>query len=195
MGLRPRLNATAAFAAYWNPGLAPGGSNPCVSIVWGHGDVRFPVHLRQCLELALAFGGFIWIGSRSLWVLNPEPVQDLTRAYTIEYIVLAGAVLLALLLQFPHGTPHLSMLWFCLGMATVMTALGVMYLGPTLVLALAPGWTAGILATVRTRGNWHWLLWWFWAGVIAQIVWMAVLLFVALMTASYRAAFELGPPQ
>ena len=27
MGLRPRLSADAAFAAYWNPGLAPGGSN------------------------------------------------------------------------------------------------------------------------------------------------------------------------
>ena len=25
MGLRPRLSADAAFAAYWNPGLAPGG--------------------------------------------------------------------------------------------------------------------------------------------------------------------------
>ena len=157
--------------------------------------MRFPVHLRQCLELALAFGGLIWIGSRSLWVLNPEPVQDLTRAYTIEYIVLAGAVLLALLLQFPRGTPHLSMLWFCLGMATVMTALGVMYLGPTLVLALAPGWTAGILATVRTRGKWDLLLRWFWAGVITQVILMAVLLVGALMTARMGAAFELGPPQ
>ena len=27
MGSRPRLSADAAFAAYWNPGLAPGGSN------------------------------------------------------------------------------------------------------------------------------------------------------------------------
>ena len=25
MGLRPRLSADAAFAAFWNPGLAPGG--------------------------------------------------------------------------------------------------------------------------------------------------------------------------
>ena len=25
MGSRPRLSADAAFAAYWNPGLAPGG--------------------------------------------------------------------------------------------------------------------------------------------------------------------------
>ena len=76
-----------------------------------------------------------------------------------------------------------------------MTALGVMYLGPTLVLALAPGWTAGVLATVRTRGNWDRLLRWFWAGVIAQVILMAVLLVGALMTARMGAAFELGPPQ
>ena len=155
---------------------------------------RLLAGVSRWLELALGFGGFIWIGSRSIWVLNPEPAEDLYRTYTIEYIVLAGAVLLALLLQFPRGTPHLSMLWFCLGMATVVTALGVMYLGPTLVLALAPGWAAGILATVRTRTDWDWLLWWFWAGVIAQVVLMAVLLFGALMIASYRAAFELEPP-
>ena len=110
MGLRPRLNATAAFAAYWNPGLAPGGSNPCVSIVREHGDVRFPFHLRQWLELTLGFGGFIWIGSHSIRVLNPESVPGLLPYYAIECIALAGVVVLALLMQFHHGKPHLSML-------------------------------------------------------------------------------------
>lgn len=156
---------------------------------------RLLAGVGRWLELALGFGGLIWIGSRSIWVLNPEPVPGLLRVYTIEYIVLAGAVLLALLMQFPRGVPHLSLLWFCLGMAIVLTALGVMYLGPALVLALVPGWTAGILATVRTRTDWDLLLWWFWAGVIAQVALMAVLLFGALMTASYRAAFELEPPR
>ena len=194
MGLRPRLNATAAFAAYWNPGLAPGGSNPCVSIVREHGDVRFPFHLRQCLELALAFGGFIWISSHSIWVLNPEPVQSLLPYYAIECIALAGVVVLALLMQFHHGKPHLSMLWFCLGMGAVLAFLGLLYFGVVALLSLAPAWTAGVLATVRTRGNWDRLLRWFWAGVIAQVILMAVLLVGALMTARMGAALELGPP-
>ena len=156
--------------------------------------MRFPFHLRQWLELTLGFGGFIWIGSHSIWVLNPEPEPDLFRAYTIEYIVLAGAVLLALLLQFPRGAPHLSMLWFCLGMGAVLAFLGLLYFGVVALLSLAPAWTAGVLATVRTRGNWDRLLRWFWAGVIAQVILMAVLLVGALMTARMGAALELGPP-
>ena len=37
--------------------------------------MRFPFHLglSPWLELALAFGGFIWIGSQAIWVLDPEP--------------------------------------------------------------------------------------------------------------------------
>ena len=63
-------------------------------------------------------------------------------------------------------------------------------MGAAFALALAPGWTAGILATVRTQGNWGCLLWWFWAGVIAQVILMVVLTFGALMTARLGAAFE-----
>ena len=158
--------------------------------------MRFPFHLglSQWLELALALGGFIGIGSRSIWFLKPEPEAGLVPIYTVEYVALAGAVLVALLLQFPRQVPHLSLLWFSIGMAAVLTALGVMYLGAAFVLALAPGWTAGVLATVRTRGNWHLLLWWFWAGVIAQVILMAVLLFGALMTARLSAVLESGQP-
>ena len=158
--------------------------------------MRFPFHLSlsQWLELALAFGGFIWIGSQAIWVLDPEPGPGLLPVYALEGIALAIAVVLALLMQFLHGEPHLRMLWFCLGMAAPMAALAMLYFGVVALLSLAPAWTAGVLATVRTRGNWDRLLMWFWAGVIAQIVWMALLLFGALMIVSYRAAFELGPP-
>ena len=153
--------------------------------------VSFHLSLSQWLELTLALGGFIWIGSRSIRFLKPEPDGSLVPIYTVEYIALAGAVVLALLLQFPRQAPHLSLLWFSIGMATVMTALGMMYFGAAFVLAPAPGWTAGVMATVRTRGNWGCLLWWFWAGVIAQVILMAVLLFGGLMTARLGAAFEL----
>ncbi len=155
--------------------------------------MRIPFHLglSQWLELTLAFGGFIWIGSRSIRFLEPDPDGSLVPIYTVEYIALAGAVLVALLLQFPSQAPHLPLLWFSIGMATIITALGVMYLGAAFALALAPGWTAGILATVRTQGNWGCLLWWFWAGVIAQVLLMVVLTFGALMTVRLGAAFEL----
>ena len=102
--------------------------------------------------------------------------------------------MLALLMQFHHGKPHLSMLWFCLGMGAVLAFLGLLYFGVVALLSLAPAWTAGVLATVRTRGNWDRLLRWFWAGVIAQVILMAVLLVGALMTARMGAALELGPP-
>ncbi len=153
--------------------------------------ISFYLGLSQWLELALALGGFIWISSRSIGFLQPDPDGSLIPIYTVEYIALAGVVLLALLLQFPRHAPHLSLLWFSIGMAAVMTALGMMYFGAAFVLAPAPGWTAGVLATVRTRGDWGFLLWWFWAGVIAQVLLMAVLLFGALMTARLGATLEL----
>ncbi|MCY3757596.1 MAG: hypothetical protein OXG96_07725 [Acidobacteria bacterium] len=158
--------------------------------------MQFPFHLSlsQWLELALALGGFIWIGSHTMWVLDPEPVPGLLRHYAVECIALSGGVVLALLMQFHHGKPHVSMLWFCLGMGAVLAFLGLLYFGVVSVLTLAPAWAAGVLATVRMRGNWGYLLWWFWAGVIAQIVLMAVLTAGALMIARMGAALELGPP-
>ena len=67
------------------------------------------------------------------------------------------------------------MLWFCLRMASAMTALAAMYFEIVAVLSLAPSWTATVMATVRVRGNFDRLLRWFWGGAAAQVVLMVVL--------------------
>ena len=102
--------------------------------------------------------------------------------YGFEAIALSAAILVALLLQFSHGKPHLKMLWFCLGMASAMTALAAMYFEIVALLSLAPAWTAAVMATVRVRGNWDRLLRWFWAGVLAQIALMVVFVFGFMIT-------------
>lgn len=95
--------------------------------------------------------------------------------YGIEAIAPSITVVGALQLQFSQGKPHLKMLWFCLRMASAMTALAAMYFEIVAVLSLAPSWTATVMATVRVRGNFDRLLRWFWGGAAAQVVLMVVL--------------------
>ena len=148
---------------------------------------------RQGLELSLALGGLAWVLSQAIGVLDPKPGPGLLGHYAIEGVGLSIAVVVALLLQLHHGKPHLAMLWFCLGMSAVMAALGAMYFGAVAAGSVAPAWTAGIMATVRVRGNWDRLLGWFWAGVGAQIVLMVVLLAGAAITRRMAAPSQEVP--
>lgn len=151
---------------------------------------------RQCwqkgLELALACGGLVWITSQAIRVIDPTVAPGLLSHYAIEAVALSIGLVAGLLMQFRHGQPNLKMIWFCLGMAAPMATLGTMYFGGVAVGSLAPAGAAGIMATVRVKGNWDRLLRWFWGGVIAQVVLMVVLLAGAAITMRMGAGFPPG---
>lgn len=151
--------------------------------------------LSKVLELALALGGLVWIAIQVIPALDLKPGSGLLGFYGVEAIALSLAIVGSLLLEFPHGEPHLRALWFCLGMATAMTALAVLYFELFAVLSVAPAWAAAVTATVRVRGNWDRLLRWFWAGVGAQIALMILLVvgFILAMTMA-RTGGTIPPP-
>ncbi len=63
MASRPRLNADAAFAAYWNPGLAPGGLS-----------IKNPVP-RQCCDFGESGEAAVEVG---------DPAKRRLQGFLIE---------------------------------------------------------------------------------------------------------------
>ena len=69
MGLRPRLSADAAFAAYWNPGLAPG-------------DYSMNPVPRQCCDLGESGEAAVGPGQPRKPLLQVFPIERRSRAST-----------------------------------------------------------------------------------------------------------------
>ena len=151
--------------------------------------MKLNLTLRQALELTLALGGLVWIAWLAGPALNPKPGAGNLHIYALEAIVLSMAVVGGLLLQFPHGKPHLRMLWFCLGMGAALAALATMYFEIVALLSVAPAWAAAVMATVRVQGNFDRLLRWFWSGGAAQVVLIVVLLVGHAMTRRMAGPF------
>ncbi len=134
----------------------------------------------------MAWVGLAWVGQGLAWMLSVDEYESwLVPVYVVEATILAALALLALLVQFRVGAPWLKLMWFCLGMSSVLVALGTLYIGPPALPGLVLGGAAGLLAALRTRAHLIGLIGWFAAGVIAQVVLMAVLLFIGLMTLPY----------
>ena len=148
--------------------------------------MRFYFRLSLWLELALAGSSLLWVCSHTTWVLAPQgEFTEAMRVYAVEAITLSALALWALVVQFHSGNPQLKLLWFTLGMGSGLVALVMLYFGPEPLKVLALGLAAGILAAVRTRGHWPWLLLSFGAGVIAQAVFMGVVIVIGLAIISY----------
>ena len=148
--------------------------------------MRFCFRLSLWLELVLAGSSLFWVCYHTTWVLTPRgEFTEAMRAYAIEAIILSALVLWALVAQFFSGKPQLELLWFALGMGAGLVALLTLYLGwePLKVLALA--FAAGILAVVRTGSHWPRLLLSLVAGVIAQAIFMGLIIVIGLAIISY----------